>query len=321
MTYTSQQPPALEKTWIASENILCDTFCNALGISKREFYHVLHNLHRHYRSKTETNRSGKQRTFYKASLRLRTIQDMIKKWLNRIPIHDAAQGWCKGRSAKTAAAVHVGKSCVVKLDIADFFPSISHRQVYRVYMRLGCAPDVARILTMLTTWEGHLAQGLKTSPVLANLIMLDIDARIESLCRHWRFDYTRYGDDITLSGGYTTEPVVGGVRKILAQSGFQIKEAKYACQTRTSRQCVVGVVVNETPNIPKEKRRLYRAMAHNCMAKGLSSEQREQEPLYKTEARVKGCLSHWAHINPTAALSSQRKFVKAKYYEASKERS
>lgn len=307
MISKNQSAPVDERTWKESEDILCAVFCHALEITKGEFYYMLRNLKSHYRSKTETSRSGKQRTFYKASPRLKSLQNIIKRWLQHLPTHDAAHGWCKGRSPKTAAILHTGKLCVVKMDIADFYPSISHHQVYDTYIHLGCVSDVARILTKLTTWEGHLAQGLTTSPALANQVIFRIDARIKALCDQWNFTYTRYGDDITVSGGHITEPVVRGIKKILSQAGFETREEKYARQTHHMRQSVVGVVVNEVPNIVKEKRRLYRAMAHNCSTRGYESEQREGEEISTTKARIKGCISSWAFLNYRAALSSVRK--------------
>ena len=58
--------------------------------------------------------------------RLKEIQRRIlKAILGQIPPHDAAHGFCAGRSIKTFATPHVGKTAVLKIDLQDFFPSIS----------------------------------------------------------------------------------------------------------------------------------------------------------------------------------------------------
>jgi len=96
------------------------------------------------------------------------------------------------------AAMHTTARWLVKLDITNFFESISERQVYRVFREAGyCALmafQVTRICTRLGSgsfkygkrrWKtrgkdrykvlandrlGHLPQGAPTSPMLANLV-------------------------------------------------------------------------------------------------------------------------------------------------------
>ena len=85
-------------------------------------------------------------------------------------------------SVKDAASVHCGKKWLMKLDIKDFFNSISEEQikdVIRYYVELYESPnqirsredyDVAQILSMCTI-EGKLPTGAPTSPYIANLLL------------------------------------------------------------------------------------------------------------------------------------------------------
>jgi len=41
------------------------------------------------------------------------------------PAHPAAHGFVKGRSIRTFVAPHVGRRVVLKMDLQDFFPSLS----------------------------------------------------------------------------------------------------------------------------------------------------------------------------------------------------
>ena len=59
----------------------------------------------------------------------------IQRWilhaiLDRIPAHDAAHGFVRGRSARTHAAQHIGRGTVVRIDLEDFFASVSAARVY-----------------------------------------------------------------------------------------------------------------------------------------------------------------------------------------------
>ncbi|HEY5116030.1 MAG TPA: reverse transcriptase domain-containing protein [Nakamurella sp.] len=47
----------------------------------------------------------------------------------------------------------------------------------------------------------HLPQGAPNSPRLANLVSYSLDRRIDAYSRAAGIRYTRYADDLTLSGG------------------------------------------------------------------------------------------------------------------------
>ena len=90
----------------------------------------------------------------------------------------------------TNAAVHAadgGSRVIVKIDLADFFPTIHYRRVAGLFAHHGYPPDVARALGALCThrpvladgkiaWPGVLPQGAPTSPALANVICRRLDA-------------------------------------------------------------------------------------------------------------------------------------------------
>ena len=303
-TPVKQLTPDVERRWPESVDALCYSF----NIERGELNYILHNLHRFYYVRSKTTKSGKERIFYTAHGLLLSLHTVLKKTLQHFPVNALAHGWCEGRSTKTAAALHVGKPCVVSIDIADFFPSISHHHVYELFARLGCVSDVARVLTQLTTYDKHLPQGLRTSPVIANLVLAPVDRRISSISEKLYFSPSRYGDNINLSGSNKTEQLVKVVQTILAQSGYRTREEKFSRQMQDSTQEVLSIEVNRTLNLSKAKRLQYRAIVHNCFVHGLEAEQLEGEEITTTEARILGYLSYWKHINSRSAQSSINKF-------------
>lgn len=124
---------------------------------------------------------------------------------------------------------------MIKLDILDFFGSISEMQAYRVFLSLGYQPLVSFEMGRLCTYRpkhdmppdyvsprfqipsgriekrnrviesynhpymGTLPQGAPTSPMLANLAMRDIDEKISAIASRFGLNYTRYSDDLTFS--------------------------------------------------------------------------------------------------------------------------
>jgi hypothetical protein len=149
--------------------------------------------------------------------------------LPRLHPSDNCHGGVKGRSIVTNAREHLGSVYAYTVDISSFFPSIHYRRIYRLFSEtLACSPDVARICTRLCTHNHHLAVGLPTSPILANQILRVVDARIRGACAKARLKYTRYVDDVTISGTFDLEQsgISELVARIISQHGFVLNPDK-----------------------------------------------------------------------------------------------
>ncbi|MGH2908799.1 MAG: reverse transcriptase family protein, partial [Solirubrobacteraceae bacterium] len=191
---------------------------------------------RNYRYRWIPRRSGLPRLIEAPKLRLKEVQRWIlREILSQVPAHDAAHGFTRGRSAITHATLHCGQQAVLALDLRDFFPSVPAGRVYGIFRTLGYTPGVAHVLTGLCTnvvalmaWDAlaaggeasgarfhlgralatpHLPQGAPTSPALANLAAFGLDRRLAGLAAGFELCYSRYADDLTLSG-----PALGGRR-------------------------------------------------------------------------------------------------------------
>jgi RNA-directed DNA polymerase len=156
---------------------------------------------------------------------LRLYQERLHKYLSRkLPISPYSHDSVKGRSIKTNAEKHCASRFLFKADIANCYPSIKHVQVYRLFTeRLECSPDVARLCTRICTYKHHLALGLPTSPILADQLLAGADRRIARLCERHGLVYTRYVDDIFISGPYDLEQSSFAriVQEILQQQGLR----------------------------------------------------------------------------------------------------
>ncbi len=141
----------------------------------------------------------------------------------------SSYGGVPGRSIKDNASAHAKSIFAFTCDIADFYPSIHSRRVYRFFSQVqDCSPDVARLLTRLCTYQYHLALGLVTSPLLADQLLKKADVRISSAAHAAGIIYTRYVDDITLSADFDLKksgfPDV--LRDILGSEGFRTNPTK-----------------------------------------------------------------------------------------------
>lgn len=246
-----------------------------------------------YTCHTIPKRSGEARTLYAPNVQLKWVQRRIlEKILMCASPHDAAHGFSLGRSTRTNALPHVGRALLLKFDLEDFFPTITYKRVLGFFVSLGypyadarttvdddgtnVAPILARLCCVAVTKErGVLPQGAPTSPTLANLLCRRLDGRLTGLAARFGGAYTRYADDLTFSFVQPDSVRIGAfrttVRKICRSEGFVVNEAKFRVIRAHRCQRVTGVVVNDKPNIPRELRRAFRAMLHNCETHGVAA--------------------------------------------------
>jgi retron-type reverse transcriptase len=233
--------------------------------------------------------NGSKRAIAAPRATLRKVQRAIlRNILDKIPLHDAAHGFVKGRSTVTNAKPHERAVVVVKLDLVDFFPTMHFRRVRGVFNQIGYSEKVAHVLASLCTyrpvldgalvaWPGVLPQGAPTSPALANIACRRMDARLAALATKSGARYTRYADDLTFS--FDAEPKTLGrflwwVDQICQQEGFAENARKRRILRKKNQQRVTGIVVNSGSFVPRRERHRFRAILANVKKNGLDAEAR-----------------------------------------------
>ncbi|HVI04340.1 MAG TPA: reverse transcriptase domain-containing protein [Enhygromyxa sp.] len=239
---------------------------------------------------------GGMRTISAPRAPLRAIQRTIySNILAKVPVHEAAHGFVPGRSTVTNATPHLGARLLLKTDIREFFPTIHYWRVRGMFVSFGYDERVAGALASLCTrrpvvdragervvvWPGLVPQGAPTSPAIANLVCLRLDARLSGLAEKIGARYTRYADDLSFSfhDPDSVERLDVGrtfwwVDQILQQEGFAEHAGKRQVLRPSRRQLVTGIVVNEKLTVPREARRQFRALLHNCRAHRVDSQAR-----------------------------------------------
>ena len=255
--------------------------------------------------------SGGVRQITAPRLALKRIQRRIlDEILSKMPVHEACHGFVRGRSVRSNATPHAGAKLVLKMDLRDFFPTIHFRRVEGFFAHLGYGPEVAETLACLTThrekladgtvvWPGILPQGAPTSPALANLLCIRLDARLAGLAARAGAVYTRYADDLTFSFQTPPEKGIGGflwwVDQICQQEGFIENTAKRRVLWPSAQQRVTGVVVNSALHVPREARHAFRALLHNCRMDGIAAHARGRKDF---RAYLLGFASYVKMIQP-----------------------
>ena len=275
----------------------------------------------HYEQIWLAKRSGGRRLVEAPLPRLKAAQRRILRGiLDRIPPHPDTFGFVKGRDCRAGAARHAGEEAVICCDLANFFPSIPAARVHAIFRTIGYSHGVARFLTGLTTTRTppdlcaalpvakrdryrrpHLPQGAPTSPALANLAARRLDRRMAALARQLGANYSRYADDLTLSGdrGLAFEgavPILEMIQEIVRDCGFQLNPAKTRIQRRGRRQKVTGLVVNQRINVPRADYDRLKAILTNCVRHGPTAQNRAQHPNFR--AYLDGRIGWVQSVNP-----------------------
>lgn len=173
-------------------------------------------------------------------LQTRLYRRVLRRYLKPSPW---SHGGVRKRNVLTNAKEHQGSSYLLKADISDFYPSIKSKRVYRLFNeRFACPADVARLCTKLTTYQYHLALGLVTSSILADQVLTPVDQRIAGMCEKVGLNYSRFVDDVTISGNrdLAESDIPARLLTIFKEHGFKLNRDKWV-SGKTEDVAIAGV--------------------------------------------------------------------------------
>ena len=225
------------------------------------------------------------------SSELKGIQRWISVFiLRKIPLPDECVGFRIKRSICDNASPHVKKDFVLHLDMEDFFPTITIPRVVGLFKEVGYTKEVAFGLGKLTTYKNKLPQGAPSSPSISNIICRKLDYRIKCFCDKRGWSYTRYCDDMTISG-MGNMPSKNIISKIIRDEGFKINQRKTSLMRRNTCQRVTGLVVNDGVNISKHRKKIWRAIFHQASL--------TPDKFYSRRAELLGYIEFLKMVCPT----------------------
>lgn len=233
---------------------------------------------RHYVNFSIPKKNGLHRSIKAPKRLMKQLQHRLLSHLE--PFYTpkpSSHGFIKGRSIKSNAQTHAGKSYVFNIDLKDFFESVHFGRVRNLFMSepFKAPHNVATVMAQICCCDGKLAQGAPTSPLISNMICRKLDAQLQALAKSKKCHVTRYADDITFSFTSTLRHlpkdvlevsedgrVIPGreLENIIESNGFTINPEKTRLQHRSQRQMVTGLVVNKFPNVPRAFIRLTSSM-------------------------------------------------------------
>lgn len=281
----------------------------------------------HYHRRWLPKRSGGHRLVEAPKPQLKLVQQKIlSEILERIPVHTAVHGFVKGRSPLTHAQLHVGKHVLLRLDLENFFGTVTFARVRHLFATSGYPRCVSRRLAALCTTSvpgpemhrvprptnvselpaftrlrrdavvRHLPQGAPSSPALANCVAFHLDTRLTAAAASAGATYSRYADDLAFSWahdpGRGVERFVTLVATIATDEGFSVQHHKTRVMRPNQRQELAGIVVNQRLNPRRQDAERLEAILTNCVRSGPAAQNRAGVPDFR--AHLLGRIA-WVH--------------------------
>ena len=206
----------------------------------------------------------------------------------QILAHDSAWAYVKGRDVITAMKEHQKNNSrwFLKLDLKDFFGSCSVdfiiQQLEKIYPFAVYPSIMPRVIANFATLNGGLPQGTPLSPMLTNLIMVEIDYKINRLIYDLtqeaglfkqHYVYTRYADDIIISAknNFKYDIIIEAIDNLLEDTPLTINREKVRYGSSSGRNWNLGIMYNKDNELTigyREKQKL-KVTIYNYIHDGL----------------------------------------------------
>ena len=177
--------------------------------------------------------TGGTRAIYQPAIESKMIQRwLMSRLLRFLPVSEISTAFAAGSSIVKNAHAHKHSRYSVRVDVANFFPSLTVSDLWRVIVANkthlpGWATEsrAFEILSAVCFQPGrHLPIGYPSSPCIANAVMYDLDRKLLNLIKadpskFGRAVLTRYADDFVFStdlSGACSE-FVSAVRRLFSE--------------------------------------------------------------------------------------------------------
>jgi len=224
-----------------------------LGSSERELLYIIKNIdHNYYHRRQPKKKYGEDQLDKKGRIKfrdlcisyypLKRIQKRIHNLLLQIELPEYAYGSVIKKNNILNARQHINNRYFFSIDLKDFFPNITHNQVFRMFLQNNFSSTVSRILTQLTTYKGVLPQGPPSSPIIANLVFVETGRLLKEKIKDDSITFTSFMDDLTFSSKKDFKSLVPDLIEIIKANGFRINHKKIGY--KVSKPEVTGAIIH-----------------------------------------------------------------------------
>ena len=188
---------------------------------------------------------------------MRVQRGLLRSLLDARLTPHSASACVRGRGAVWMMRRHQRHPFLLSLDIRDFFPNVSRSRVASRLAHLGLGD--AELMASLVTVDDELPQGAPTSVAIGDIALYPLDCRIAGLARAEGLVYSRYVDDLVVSGGRRVRDRFQEViMRFATEERWELND-KGGLAGPGERHTVLQAVVNTKPNVSRSYYRELRS--------------------------------------------------------------
>ncbi|SDN27717.1 RNA-directed DNA polymerase [Desulfonauticus submarinus] len=278
----------------------------------------------------------------------------VQRWIDKFILSNLesspySYAFEEGQSIVDCASQHLSCRWLIKIDLRNFFESLSEIQVYRVFKVAGynnlVSFEMARLCTKQSKsgwklynpyWKsyprekiplynadviGHLPQGAPTSPKLSNLIMKNLDFEVNNIAQKFSLVYTRYADDMifsTIDSSFDYKKAkcfIKDIFNILPKHGLLPNRQKTKIIPPGGRKIVLGLLVDsEKVRLPKDFRNKLECHWYYC-TKDITqhAEKRGFKSYLSMQYYIKGLISFARQVDSDFVEKLKKKYGEIKW--------
>ena len=187
-------------------------------------------------------------------------------------IHPSAVGYIKNQGIRENAQAHSGASFLLRADLSNFFLSLCSKKLFIALENMGLQNNIIEALVKFLTINNSLPLGFPSSPMLSNIVCKQLDEKISELALKYTCQYTRYADDIAISGKNTL-PTKEELVEILYQENFKLCENKFRITKIGQAHYVTGLSISDDkmPHVPRRLKKKLRQELYYCRKFGIKN--------------------------------------------------
>lgn len=279
----------------------------ALLLSEQELMKLIRSAPRRYKVyQIPKRKPGQFRTIAQPAKEVKALQYwVIDNFLRQFPVHPSATAYRRGHGLIDNVRPHRKSRFLLKLDFANFFPSIRARD-FTAFLEnhdSTLEENDAEALTQILFWKPKgtrtllLSIGAPSSPLLSNLLLHDFDQHVHSFCSKQSIVYTRYADDMSFSTDSSSK--LKAIERFVMKQCKEMRRPKLKLNSdklvrvskKTSRRITGLVITNDQKvSLGRDKKRELRASVHHFALGRLSDVEALQ---------LKGMLAYVNAVEPS----------------------
>lgn len=283
-----------------------------LNISEQDTLRLILNAPYKYRVYTIPKRTHGRRVIAQPTKSVKKLQKSFLH-LYDFPVHSKCMAYRNGISIKDNAEKHLENPYLLKLDLSDFFNSLTPKIFWNTWQKFQQVPDALeqRLIENIVFWNNNskltLSVGAPSSPVISNFCLYFFDEKLENYCLKEDIVFTRYADDLTFSTKknnvlFNLPNIVSKYLNDIFDGALTLNNNKTVFSSKAHNRHVTGITITNEGNasIGRERKRYIKHLLHKYKLNDLN---------YNDINHLRGLLAFAFYIEPNFATTLSKKYT------------